>query len=99
MKRTAFLLFFATLIVAGANSGCSFSANNNRPNTLSNSSLNSTENRAASTPATEIKYYQSTGIITEVRPESGIVELKHEEIKGLMPAMSMMFYVKNKADL
>ena len=99
MKRTAFLLFFATLIVAGANSGCSFSANNNRPNTLSNSSLNSTENRAASTPATEIKYYQSTGIITEVRPESGIVELKHEEIKGLMPAMTMMSYVKNKADL
>ena len=101
MKPTIFFLFFAVLIIAQANSACSFSANDNRKNAPDESLLNSNENRSAATSAQtpEIKYYQSTGVITEIRRESGVVELKHEEIKGLMPAMTMMFYVKNKADL
>lgn len=45
------------------------------------------------------KYYEAKGVITEIRQNEGVVELKHEEIKDLMPAMTMMFYVSNKSEL
>jgi Cu/Ag efflux protein CusF len=42
------------------------------------------------------KYYPGSGVITELRKNTGEVELDHEEIKGKMPAMKMMFHVKEK---
>jgi Cu/Ag efflux protein CusF len=41
--------------------------------------------------------YNGRGEITKINNELGSVELKHEEIKDLMPPMQMEFFVKNKA--
>lgn len=41
--------------------------------------------------------YDGKGEITKVNTELGSVELKHEEIKDLMPAMQMEFFVKDKS--
>ncbi len=41
--------------------------------------------------------YSGKGIVTKINNEIGSVELKHEDIKDLMPAMQMEFYVKDKA--
>ncbi len=38
-------------------------------------------------------------MITKINTELGSVELNHEEIKCLMPAMQMEFYVSDKAML
>jgi Cu/Ag efflux protein CusF len=40
------------------------------------------------------KPYFGTGVITIINRKEGWVEIKHEEIKGLMPAMTMEFLVK-----
>lgn len=40
--------------------------------------------------------YDGKGTITKINLELGSVELKHEEIKDLMPAMQMEFFVKDK---
>ena len=54
---------------------------------------------AAKHNVVQAKYYPGTGVITELRKETGEVELDHEEIKGKMPAMKMMFHVKEKGFL
>lgn len=58
----------------------------------------------AATPApvsanTGAKYFDGRGKVTKINMELGSVELDHEAIKGLMPAMIMEFYVRNKAEL
>ena len=44
----------------------------------------------------KIKTFDGTGAVTKINLEIGSVELDHEEIKGLMPAMQMEFYVSDK---
>ena len=41
------------------------------------------------------KPYPGTGIVTSVNQKEGWVGIEHEEIKDLMPAMSMEFWVRN----
>lgn len=53
------------------------------PNPTSNESLN-------------IKVGKSTGVVTKINMEMGSVELDHDDIPGMMPAMLMEFYVKDK---
>jgi Cu(I)/Ag(I) efflux system periplasmic protein CusF len=36
-------------------------------------------------------------VVAAINPELAVVELNHEEIKGLMPAMQMEFHVKDKS--
>jgi Cu/Ag efflux protein CusF len=43
--------------------------------------------------------YPGTGIVTIVNRKEGWVEINHEEIKGLMPAMQMEWPVKNRSML
>ncbi len=43
------------------------------------------------------KPYFGTGVITIINRNEGWVEIKHEEIKGLMPAMTMEFWVKTRS--
>jgi protein SCO1/2 len=50
-----------------------------------------------SAPSTKINYYKSSGVVVKTDPKFPSIELDHEEIKGLMPAMRMEFYVKDKA--
>ncbi len=46
-----------------------------------------------------VKTGRGTGLVTKINLEIGSVELKHEEIKGMMPAMQMEFYVGEKKEL
>ena len=43
------------------------------------------------------KPYFGTGVITIINRQEGWVEINHEEIKGLMPAMTMEFLVKQNS--
>lgn len=43
--------------------------------------------------------YNGTGRVTKIDLKLGSVELDHKEIVGVMPAMRMEFYVKDKAQL
>jgi len=48
-------------------------------------------------PAVLGKPYLGTGIVTIINLKEGWVEIDHEEIKDLMPAMQMEFWVRNPA--
>ena len=41
------------------------------------------------------KPYPGTGIVKILNPKEGWVEIEHEEIKDLMPAMTMEFWIRN----
>ena len=43
------------------------------------------------------KPYFGTGVITIINLKEGWIEIKHAEIKGLMPAMTMEFLVKQNS--
>ena len=43
------------------------------------------------------KPYDGTGFIVIINRKEGWVEINHEEIKGLMPAMQMEFWVKDRS--
>ncbi len=43
------------------------------------------------------KPYPGTGVVAKVNRNEGYVEINHEEIKDLMPAMQMEFNVKDKS--
>ncbi len=41
--------------------------------------------------------YDGKGTVTKINSEGGSIEINHEEMKDLMPAMQMEFFVKDKA--
>ena len=41
--------------------------------------------------------YQATGVVVLINRKEGWIEINHDEIKGLMPAMQMEFWVKDKS--
>jgi copper binding protein CusF len=43
------------------------------------------------------KPYPGTGVVVKINRKEGWVEINHEEIKDLMPAMQMEFFVKDKS--
>ena len=47
--------------------------------------------------AAEVKRYPLKGVITSVLPERSALMVKHEEIPGVMRAMTMMFKVDSAA--
>lgn len=58
--------------------------------------------KTAAAPQPEVRHFTGVGVITKIvtEPKYGnqpSVELDHEDIEGLMPAMIMEFYVKDKA--
>jgi len=53
----------------------------------------------AASAKTKIKNFDGKGAVTKINLELVSVELDHEEIKGLMPKMTMEFYVKEKSEL
>ncbi len=94
------LSFCFALVLFGTTACQQTSVDNKSATTTQNTNVTRTgDSSANTTDAPAVKTYQGTGVVTEVRPQTGEIELKHEEIKGLMPAMQMMFHVKNKADL
>jgi Cu/Ag efflux protein CusF len=58
------------------------------------------ETPAAKASATvETKTYEGVGVVKSLNPKQGTIEIDHEDIKDLMPAMQMAFYVKDKSML
>ena len=47
--------------------------------------------------AVQTTAYQSVGVVKSTNNSRPSIELDHEEIKGLMPAMTMEFYVSDKS--
>lgn len=45
----------------------------------------------------QAKIYHGVGVVESINEQKTTVEIKHEDIKDLMPAMSMPFEVKNKS--
>jgi Cu/Ag efflux protein CusF len=45
----------------------------------------------------QTRTYRATGVVKGLDSNLPIVEIDHEEIKGLMPAMQMQFHVKDKS--
>jgi Cu/Ag efflux protein CusF len=43
------------------------------------------------------KPYPGIGVVTIINRKEGWVEINHEEIEGLMPAMQMEFWVKDRS--
>src|SRR6266480_2349722 len=41
--------------------------------------------------------YQGEGRVISLKPKLPSIEIDHQEIKGLMPAMTMEFFVKDKS--
>jgi Cu/Ag efflux protein CusF len=97
MKCKSALLLFA-LVLAACGGG----------NTVNNSSIRKTPSASpASASPTPVPTtatpkdgdYEATGVVTKVNLEQGSVEMDHEEIIGVMPAMRMEFYVTDKKKL
>jgi Cu(I)/Ag(I) efflux system protein CusF len=55
------------------------------------------EKPAGPAAAVQTTTHQGTGIVRGMNPKFPSIEIEHEEIKGLMPAMKMEFYVKDKS--
>lgn len=47
--------------------------------------------------AVEIRTYKAVGAVKALDPKLPGIEIDHEDIKGLMPAMQMWFHVKDKS--
>jgi len=47
--------------------------------------------------AVQTTVYQSRGVVKSIKANRPSIELDHEDIPGLMPAMTMEFYVKDKS--
>lgn len=58
--------------------------------------VNSFVPNAAPSDKPKVKTGNGRGVVTKINLELGSVELNHEEIKGMMPAMRMEFYVSDK---
>jgi Cu/Ag efflux protein CusF len=56
-----------------------------------------TQNQADPSKQPAVTYHQGVGVITKITPQDPSVGINHEEIKGLMPAMTMEFHVKDKS--
>ena len=67
--------------------------------TLNNSISANASPSVSASDKTKIKNFDGKGAVTKINLELVSVELDHEEIKGLMPKMTMEFYVKEKAEL
>jgi len=48
-------------------------------------------------PTVETKTYYGVGVVKSLNPKQPSIEIDHEAIKDLMPAMQMAFYVKDKS--
>ena len=81
-------------------SACQQTVSETKNQNIKTSPTNSNSSFPASTPdATKIKIANGKGVVTKINLELVSVELDHEEIKDVMPAMKMEFYVKEKSEL
>ncbi len=88
--------FFITLFVfLFALAGCEKSVSETKPQNAKPAPTATAPVTAPSIP--KDGNYDGKGEVTKINSELGSVELKHEDMPGLMPAMQMEFFVKEKA--
>ena len=56
-------------------------------------------NAAAPAPEPPARLFEGKGVVTQIEVEAGWLEIDHEEIKGLMPAMRMQFNYDDRTAL
>jgi Cu/Ag efflux protein CusF len=67
--------------------------------TVSPTNTTSAAPSASISEKTKIKTYDGKGVMTKINLDLVSVELDYEEIKGLMPKMTMEFHVRKKREL
>jgi Cu(I)/Ag(I) efflux system periplasmic protein CusF len=102
MKKIIFIILMAVFSLACQQSKQPESVQNQTSKTVPSVSpsaspvVSPTQTTSQPQVNTEVKLVDSKGIVTKIDLKLGSVELDHEEIKGVMPAMIMEFYVKDK---
>ena len=86
MKILSSIVIVSTLALACAKTEV-------KPN---NSASPQTQSTQTSSSGPKNGDYPGKGKVTKINISAGSVELDHEEIKGVMPAMRMEFYVSDK---
>ena len=103
MGRFLILVIVLSLISACQQNAAETKPQNVKPTQTANAKPTAeTEPSVMRTPppdASKIKTYKSKGVVTKINLELVSVELNHEKIEDLMPAMIMEFYVKEKSEL
>ena len=94
LSKTVFALSTILLVLSGF--GCEKS-DNKSVNTTVITQPTPTPTTTAALP--KDGNYNARGKVTKINNELGSVELDHEDIPGVMAAMRMEFFVKNKAEL
>lgn len=87
-------LALATMLLLLA---CCSACQQKQPEQQANKATATTQNQADPSKQPDIKYHHGVGVITKITPQDPSVGINHEEIKGLMPAMTMEFYVKDRS--
>jgi Cu/Ag efflux protein CusF len=103
---------FLIIICSSLFSACQQSAPETKPQNKPQNARPTQTSSATPAPATpanaaptstpdrfRIQNYNGRGTVTKINLEMVSVELNHEEIEGLMPAMRMEFFVKEKTEL
>lgn len=105
MKPSYILLitiFVALSFACGQKAVTNTASNSPRP-TATNVATNATPPSVPDLPTTSAPAptprdgdYEGKGVVTKINLELGSVEVNHKEIKDLMPAMTMEFFVSDK---
>jgi Cu/Ag efflux protein CusF len=74
-------------------------ATNSKSTAPPNDAVSASVSPTAPPDKTKIRTFGGKGVVTKINLELISVELDHEEIKGLMPKMTMEFYVREKSEL
>jgi Cu/Ag efflux protein CusF len=89
MKNMRFLILLVVLLAASA---C-------QQNTVETKQKPASETPQPTASAPKNGNYNGKGVVTKIDLKLVSVGLDHEKIEGLMPAMSMEFFVKEKSEL
>lgn len=95
MIKKLLALAFSVFVI----SACQMDAPNIYKTVSSGSGNVNSSSNAAAIKSSDVKTAQSTGVVTKINLEAGSVELDHDEIKGMMPAMQMEFNVADRKEL
>jgi len=89
------LLYFGLVVLAVGHSGCQRQPPKTSDAHLAPSATPMTGPAGFPTPVMN-KPYPGTGVVAAINRKEGWIEINHEDIKDLMPAMQMEFNVQDK---
>src|SRR5262244_298418 len=96
IASSRFLKFVRRNVSAGAIVLLAILISSCQKRTVETKPASTPSNKATSTSGAPVmdKPYPGTGVVVTINREEAWIEINHEEIKGLMPAMQMEFNVK-----